>query len=274
MSRLLPLAVLCLWPAAPAAAQPKDPAPYDLPIPLPSTRTARKVQPPADPEKADLLEEMTARGIIEKGGEGWEPEDRRLLDKVREAEKLRAFDLLREKAGTLRGYAVNRKLPDGSRVLWLTKRGYQQYFFLKSQQARRYFEVKGTDAKWVFRVRSTEGKKLFDVSGMLTPAGDELYTRILLGLASEWLGGDGQPRSNRRPKKFPQALPAPWAAPKGDGSLPPPPGGAPPAPPPSGQSLPPPPGSQAPAAPPPSAPPPGAPGNAPPPGAAPAPEED
>lgn len=239
-----------------AFAQGKDPAPYDLPIPLPSTRTVKTAPRAADPEKAAILAELEARGLVDKGAAGWEPEEMKLLERLREAEKLRAFDLLREKAGTLRGYAVNRKLDDGSRVLWLTKRGYERYFFLKSQQARRYFEVKGTDAKWVFRVRSMSGKKLFNVEGMLTPEGDEVYTRVLLGLQTEWLGGDGQVRSTGRPKKGPVPLPAPWAAPRGgapQGPSAPPPGNAPPppsnGPPPQGNAPPPPSGGAAPAPP-------------------------
>lgn len=151
---------------------------------------------------------MWERGVIVRGERQWEPEDMRLLERMREAEQLKAFDLLRERAGTLRGLAVNRKLDDGRRALWLTRAGYERYRYLKSQQARRYFEQKGTDAKWVFKVRDMDGKKLFEATGMLSEAGDALYTRILLGLPADWLDANGEPRSSGRPKR-PAPTPSP-----------------------------------------------------------------
>ena len=179
---------------------------YDLPVPLPSTAAAAAREPVAvDPAKQQTLVEMWERGVIDKGTHEWEPEDLRLLDKMHEAERLRAFDVLRDKAGTLRGFAVHAP-GSAHQTLWLTKAGYNQYFFLKSQQARKFFEQKGTDAKWVFGVRDAKGKKIFDVSGMLTKNGDDLFTRILLGLPAEWRTPDGQTRSNVRPKR---AAPAP-----------------------------------------------------------------
>ncbi|MBI5201468.1 MAG: hypothetical protein HY925_07790 [Elusimicrobia bacterium] len=194
-----------------AFARAQDPAPYDLPIPAPSSETLRAQQPPLPPDKQAMLSELQERGIVDKNLREWEPGDMQLLLRIQEAERLRAFDMLQSRAGTLRGYAINKRLPDGTRVLWLTKAGFERYFFLKSQQARQYFEVKGTDAKWVYRMRNVKGKKLFDVSGMLTPEGDALYTRVLLGLPAEWVGGDGVTRSNVRPKK-PSPAPSPAPA--------------------------------------------------------------
>jgi len=190
----------------------QDPAPYDLPIPAPSSETLRALAPPLPPDKQRTLTEMQERGIVDKNVREWESEDMQLLLRIQEAERLRAFDLLQGKTGTLRGYAVNKRFPDGSRVLWLTKAGFERYFFIKSQQARQYFEVKGTDAKWVFKVKNVKGKKLFDVSGMLTPEGDALYTRVMLGMPTEWVGGDGVTRSNVRPKR-PPLPPEPSPAP-------------------------------------------------------------
>ena len=151
---------------------------------------------------------MWERGVLDKGTREWEPEDLRLLEKMREAEtRLRAFDVLRDKAGTLRGFAVHAPA-SGHQTLWLTKEGYAQYFFIKSQQARKYFEQKGTDAKWVFGVRDADGKKVFDVSGILTKAGDALFTRVLLSQPAEWRTPDGQARTNVRPKRTAARPPA------------------------------------------------------------------
>ncbi|MBI4349045.1 MAG: hypothetical protein HY553_19560 [Elusimicrobia bacterium] len=183
------------------SARAQDPTPYDLPIPPPSSATLRALQPPPEGERGRTLLEMQERGIVDRAAREWEPEDMALLLRMQEAERLRAFDTLQQKAGTLRGYAVNKKLEDGTRVLWLTKRGFERYFFIKSQQARQYFEVKGTDAKWVFKVKTSKGKKVFDVSGMLTTEGDALHTRVILGLPAEWVTGDGVTRSNQRPKR-------------------------------------------------------------------------
>ena len=60
-----------------------------------------------------------------------------------------AFAVIREHVGHLRGFVVIRR-EKGVRQPLLTKAGFLEYIFLKSQLARKFFEKRGTDAKFVF----------------------------------------------------------------------------------------------------------------------------
>ena len=152
------------------------------------------VSPLALPEnnKQQILGEMRRRGLLSPRMDRWTPQDQELLDRIREAEAAGAFDILREEGGTLNSFAVEHKDESGKK-LWLTKRGYFQYRFFKSQKARKYFEKEGrTEAKFIFMLRDMKGRRLFDPRGELTPSGHIIYDQILRGIEVEWRDSAGR----------------------------------------------------------------------------------
>lgn len=165
-------------------------------------------------ERQRLLTEMRKRRITAPDAVSWSPEQYTQLLRAREAEALGAFALLRAKLGTLRGFAVEHRQPDGFVTLWLTKRGYEQFVFLHSQDARAYFEAHGSEARWVFQTRSVQGKKLFDRDGILTQEGLDVYNRIGRGLEVFWKLPDGRLTGTVRPPKGGVAMAGPTAADK------------------------------------------------------------
>lgn len=139
---------------------------------------------------------------------------------MREAEARGAFALIREKLGTLRGFAVQSRGEDGSKRLWLTAEGYRRFYFLLAQEARTYFESRGAEAKVVFRLRSRAGRPLFDDQGMLTREGVAVYERARRGLPVFWRYPDGRLTGNVRPPRE-EAPPAEAYAPEPPPSSPP-----------------------------------------------------
>ncbi|MBI5244189.1 MAG: hypothetical protein HY922_11025 [Elusimicrobia bacterium] len=155
---------------------------------------------------------MKKRRIAAIDQEDYTADDTTLLLRVREAQALGAFSLLREKLATLKGFATETRGPDGSQDVWLTLEGYRRYLFLKSQTARYYFETHGTEAKSVFRLKDLRGKLLFDPRGMLTQEGDAIYNQVQRGLPTWWRHPDGKVGGATRPP--PELLPKPGQAPE------------------------------------------------------------
>lgn len=156
----------------------------------------------------DVLVEMRRRRVIKADQARWTPDDQTLLLRMREAEKLGAFEVLRDRLAHLKTLAVEQPVQFGYKKLWLTKEGYVMFLFVKSQNARAYFESRGHEAKDVLlSVRNLREERLFDKGGTLTQAGDEVYNRVQRGLPAFWRGKDGRINGNVRPPKD-GALPA------------------------------------------------------------------
>jgi len=164
------------------------------------------------PERAANLAEMKRRRVAAPDQEDYSAEEYTQLLRLREAQALGAFSLLREKLGTLKGCAIETRDADGLPDAWLTLEGYRRYLFYKSQAARYYFETHGAEAKTAFRLKDLRGKPLFDVRGMLTQEGDAVYSRIQRGLPTWWKDPEGKVGGSARPP--PELLPpAPRSAP-------------------------------------------------------------
>jgi len=158
---------------------------------------------------------MKRRRIVPPDQEDYTADDYTQLLRVREAQALGAFSLLREKAGTLKGCGIETRDADGMPDVWLTLEGYRRYLFLKSQTARYYFETHGAEAKTAFRLKDLRGKPLFDARGMLTQEGDAVYNHVQRGLPTWWRHPDGRVGGNMRPppELLPPAPKAPAPAP-------------------------------------------------------------
>ncbi|MFA6030295.1 MAG: hypothetical protein WC969_10610 [Elusimicrobiota bacterium] len=150
-------------------------------------------------DRSAALQEMKRRRVVPQDQEDFSADDFTLLSRVREAQALGAFGLLRARMGTLKGYALESRTGSSELDVWLTVEGYRKYLFLRSQDARKYFETHGAEAKEVFRLRSLSGRDLFDSRGMLTQEGDELFNRIHRSLPAFWRYRDGRTGGNTRP---------------------------------------------------------------------------
>jgi len=179
------------------------------PVVWPSEEASRS----ADPQ---TLSEMRKRRLVPPDQEEYTADDYTQLQRVREAQALGAFKLIRQRLATLKGYAVETRGADGLPDIWLTSEGYRKYLFLKSQTARGVFEQHGAEAKFVFKLKDTRGKALFDQRGMLTQEGDSTYNRLLRGLPAWWRYPDGRVGGNTRPppELMPKAAPVQVSAPK------------------------------------------------------------
>jgi hypothetical protein len=148
------------------------------------------------------IAEMRQRHIVPQDAVRWTPDQYAGLLRMREAEAMGAFDLLRDKLGTLRGYAAESPRRQGYRSLWLTEEGYDKFIFLLSQDALAYFQSRGAEVKFVFKLKGVNGKRLFDGgTGLLTQDGVELYNRVRRKLPAFWRYPDGTVNGNVRPPK-------------------------------------------------------------------------
>jgi hypothetical protein len=161
-------------------------------------------------DRQEVISEMRLRRILGPDQSAYTAEETALLARVRQAQSMGAFSLLRAKLGTLRGYAAEaRSASSGERDTWLTVEGYRKYIFLRSQDARDYFESHGVPTREVFRLRTEEYKDVFDGQGLLTPEGDALYGRIRSNQPAAWRLLDGRLGGNIRPKLVVAAPAAP-----------------------------------------------------------------
>lgn len=154
-------------------------------------------------ERRATLSEMWQRRVLAPEARDYGPQDLELLARVRSAEAAGALGYLRRRVGNLSGYAVSR----GAGPLRLTKEGWERFRLMRTQDALKYFEAKGVDAKWGFHLRDMKDRRLFDARGLLTPEGEELYTRALANLPVHWKTPNGEVFGNRPPPKAPAPPP-------------------------------------------------------------------
>lgn len=183
--------------------------------------------------REEFLYELQRRRVVDQDARSWTPEQYTLLLRLREAEAIGAFPLLRRRLGTLRGFAVEEK-SGGYQQLWLTKEGYRRFIFVLSQDAIAYFESKGAKVKWVFALTSLRGRKLFSKNGILTQEGISVYTRARRKIPVYWKHADGRLNGTLRPPRSgPGSIPAEPGSPpvrkrRTAKRLPPPPAAGPP----------------------------------------------
>jgi hypothetical protein len=150
-------------------------------------------------QRLETLQDMWQRGILGPDMNQWSPEDLALLLRMRRAEAAGALGLLRRRFLTLQGLAL-RDHPAGesSARMRLTRAGYEKYIGIKSQEALRYFESKEVAAKWAYWLTGLDDRPLFDRStGLLTEAGEELYSAVLAKQPAFWRLRSGEVRGNR-----------------------------------------------------------------------------
>ena len=170
------------------------------------------VQDPARDQRRATLNDMWQRGILGTDMNQCSPQDLELLRRMRQAEAAGALGLLRRHFLSWKGLVL-RDRPAGANAtrLRLTRLGYAKYLELKSREALRYFELKEIETKWVYWLSDLEGRSLFDRgTGLLTEAGDELYSRALASQPTFWRLRTGEVRGNRPvpPELRPRPLPA------------------------------------------------------------------
>lgn len=202
LKRLKPLAVLV--PALLAACSSKEDArggrvPGEI---INSTTTAAALIDERTPPPADtLIKEMRRRAIVSANTSRWTPDQYTLLLRCREAEKMGAFEFLREKLGSLRGLAVEFRAPEGYDGLDLTVEGYRKFIFALSQEAFGYFESKGAQGQWLYKIKTIDGKRIFTDDGMLTHEGVTVYLKTKRKIPAFWKFPNGRIVGTTRPPK-------------------------------------------------------------------------
>ncbi|MBI5597759.1 MAG: hypothetical protein HY928_16860 [Elusimicrobia bacterium] len=184
------------------------------------------------PAPDSALAEMKARGVIALDALTWTGTEASVLRRLKRAERLGAFDYLRDKTGTLDGSAVQFETGQGYKRLLLTVRGHERWLFILSQEARGFFEKRGSEAKFVFQITDMKKVRLFTDEGLLTDPGVDLYLAAKRRKPVFWIDTYGRPAGTVRP---PAAGTPPQAPPK---ALPPPPGRPPEAPAPTPGTIP------------------------------------
>ncbi len=164
--------------------------------------------PSAAAARRRVLQEMWRRGILPPDQTSWSPADDELLGHIREAQA-RALDLLLRTFGGYGAWAVRVHRPGRIPELLLTRRGYDKYREVLTQDAIDYFVTKGAEEKWVFKLTDWEGKRLFDGAGLLTPAGERVYALARRNEKVFWRGGGGEVYGTRRPPSSNAAAPPP-----------------------------------------------------------------
>jgi hypothetical protein len=211
--------ILCaalLLAAGPAAAAGPVSGPDDHHAPAENL-----AQSSARDQRQQTLQDMWQRGILGTDMDQWSPEDQALLQRMRQAEALGALGLLRRHFLSTNGLVLrDRPAGENATRLRLTRLGYEKYITIKSQEALQYFESKEIATKWAYWLTDLTGRPLFDRgSGLLTQAGEELYSQALANRPTFWKLRTGEVRGNRpvplelRPKPAP-APPAPPPAPR------------------------------------------------------------
>jgi hypothetical protein len=159
---------------------------------------------------------MWQRGILGSDMNQWSPEDLALLRRMRQAEAAGALGLLRRHSLSSKGLVLRDHPAGGSSIrLRLTRLGYEKYISIKSQEALRYFESRDVATKWAYWLTDLDGRPLFDRgSGLLTEAGEDVYSRARSARPAFWRLRTGEVRGNRLapPAPTPLAVPTPPAA--------------------------------------------------------------
>ena len=156
-------------------------------------------QSAARDQRQETLQDMWQRGILGTDMNQWSPEDLALLLRMRQAEAAGALALLRRHFLSLKGLVLRDRPAGGNSTrLRLSRLGYEKYLALKSQEALQYFESKEVETKWAYWLTDLDGRPLFDRgSGLLTEAGDELYSRARANRPTFWKLRTGEVRGNR-----------------------------------------------------------------------------
>ncbi len=154
---------------------------------------------PAVDERRAILAEMWQRGLVAMDRNSWGSQDQVLLERIRRAEAQGAAEFVRRRVANSQGLVL-RDRPSGSAPIRsrLTRRGFEQYLRLRTQEALDYFASKEIETKWAYGLTDRQGRALFDKDkGLLTDAGDELYSRALLNQPVFWKMQDGSLMGNR-----------------------------------------------------------------------------
>lgn len=174
----------------------------------PASAASGSHEPPArarivESGRQNVLAEMWQRGILATDASQWSPDDMALLLRLRSVEAGDALAVLRRKFHTLKGFTVVHKTPGSNRIqVRLTKEGFERYLAAKTQDALLYFESRDVGAKWAYQLTDLKGLPLFQRgSGLLTEAGDALYTKAAAGQPAWWRTPAGEVQGNRPPPK-------------------------------------------------------------------------
>ena len=192
MKAALAAALLLAGSAARAADAPRTASDHDAPVPSVARELAR------DSRRA-TLKDMWQRGILGTDMNQWSPLDLELLERMRRAEASGALGLLRRHFLSWKGLVLRDRPPGAAATrLRLTRQGFDKYLRIKSQEALAYFERKEVETKWAYWLTDLEGRPLFDRgTGLLTDAGDELYSNAVASRPVFWRLRSGEVRGNR-----------------------------------------------------------------------------
>lgn len=133
----------------------------------------------------EMLAELLLRQAIDARKTALLPDDVKLFKAIKAAEIGGAVDFLKGKAPSFRGLAVEKKTPDGTRLL-LTGAGYKAYNFYATREAVKFFEGQNVGLREIFKLRSLTGAPLFDAAGKLTAEGEETWRNSASG-EKTWL---------------------------------------------------------------------------------------
>ena len=153
--------------------------------------------------RQNVLAEMWQRRILTTDASQWSPDDMALLLRMRAAEAGDALALLKRRYHTLKGFTVVHRAAGSDRLqVRLTKDGFERYLFTKTQDALDYFESRDIGAKWAYQLTDLKGVPLFQrSSGLLTEAGDALFSKAAAGEPAWWKTPAGEVQGNRPPPK-------------------------------------------------------------------------
>ncbi len=132
-----------------------------------------------------IMGELKLRKVIDEKKLVLQPEDIKKFKALRAAEISGAVDYVRTKARSPKGLSVERKTPDGTKVL-LTDAGYKAYVFLATRDAIAFFERQKIGLREIFKLRDLQGEPVFDAAGSLTPEGAEAWRKAQAG-GKTWL---------------------------------------------------------------------------------------
>jgi len=132
-----------------------------------------------------ILSELHLRQAVDEQKISLSPEDAKLFKAIKAAELGGAVDYLKAKVPTAKGVTMERKTPDGTKLL-LTGAGYKAYVYHATKDAVKLFEEKGIGLREIFQLRDLAGNPVFDASGKLTQEGEEVW-RTGSGTKKIWL---------------------------------------------------------------------------------------
>jgi len=163
----------------------------------------------AHDERHETLAEMWQRGILATDMNAWSPQDLALLQRMRQAEAAGAPGFLRRHLPSWQGLVLRDRTAGAAR-LRLTRLGFEKYLGIKSQEALQYFETKDIATKWAYWLTDIESRPLFDRdTGLLTAAGDALYSQARANQPVFWRLRTGAIQGNRPVPPQLQPHPAP-----------------------------------------------------------------